>query len=337
MKRDYYEVLGVDRKADDKTLKSAYRKLARKYHPDQNPGDKDAEQKFKEVGEAYAVLSDPEKRKLYDAYGFDGLNGAGPNPYGSEGGFAGNGGFGSSFHFSGQDAEDLFESVFGDLFGHSAGRGRGGRQTGSSFFRSFGGFGDNGSYGSSYGSSDIFGGGRENLDQQASLDVEFMDAVLGTAKHIRVGNSTLEVRIPAGIEEGQSIRLRGRGASSRDGNKGDLLIKIHIKEDNRYTRQGLDLYTSAEIPFATAVLGGEEFLPTPYGNVRCKIPAGIQSDAKIRLRGKGIRKEGKNPATGDEYVRIRIAVPKAPTEEMKRIVREYARVDEKNREKAKAS
>ena len=362
MKRDYYEVLGVSKTADDQKLKSAYRKLAKKYHPDDNPGDREAEQKFKEVGEAYAVLSDPEKRKLYDAYGFAAFDGTGGpqarrNADGQQGFGAHRGGDGGqfqSFHFDGQEAEELFRSVFGDLFGNDARSGRGGRSARSagsawstesarsarsaesawSAGRTGGSFGDEFHYGAFSGGGGHFTAfGEEDLDLRTSLTIDFRDAALGAVKTIQLQlpegegkSSTLQVNIPAGIDEGKSIRLRGKGRSSaiEKGKKGDLLIEIHIAPDSRYTRKGLDVYTSAQIPFTTAVLGGEATLPTLYGNVSCKIPAGIQTGSKIRLKQKGIRRGGRNPATGDEYVEIQIAVPKNLTAAERRKVEELA-------------
>ena len=247
MNKDLYAVLGVERTADDKKLKSAYRKLAKKYHPDANPGDKDAEQKFKDVGEAYAILSDPEKRKLYDTYGYAAFDGSGPAPGSGAGGPGGyqyystNGNGYQSFHFSGQDAEDLFRSMFGDMFGGSRSSGFGGsRFSGGSGFGGFG-FDDfddgTGSYGGgAYGS----GTGRraarqQSLDMTSSMTVSFRDAALGATKRIQLQDpaatgskaslTTLEVKIPAGIEDGKKIRLRGRGMAGADGKKGDLLIE----------------------------------------------------------------------------------------------------------------
>ena len=343
MNKDLYAVLGVDRNADDKKLKSAYRKLAKKYHPDANPGDKDAEQKFKDVGEAYAILSDPEKRKLYDMYGYAAFDGTG----GPAGG-AGAGGPGSyqyyssggdgyrSFHFSGQDAEDLFRSMFGDMYGGRAGGSRfGGRGfSGGSGFGGFG-FGDfdddylGGSTGRQYSR-------QQSLDMTSSLTVSFRDAALGATKRIQLqdpsapGNranlTTLEVKIPAGIEEGKKIRLRGRGMAGADGKRGDLLIEIHIDPDSEYTRDGLDLYTFAQIPYATAVLGGEAMLPTLHGSVKCKIPAGIQPGNKIRLKEKGIHTTGRLPRKGDEYVEIRIAVPRNISPQARKKLEEYSKL-----------
>jgi len=170
----------------------------------------------------------------------------------------------------------------------------------------------------------------------SSLTVSFRDAALGATKRIQFqnfdgsgaagGSTTLEVKIPAGIEEGKKIRLRGRGRIGSDGRKGDLLIEIHIDPDSEYTRDGLDLYTSAQIPYATAVLGGEAILPTLHGGVSCKIPAGIQSGAKIRLREKGIHTTGRSPKKGDEYVEIQIAVPRNISPQARKKLEEYAKL-----------
>ena len=346
MNKDLYAVLGVERSADDKKLKSAYRKLAKKYHPDANPGDKDAEQKFKDVGEAYAILSDPEKRKLYDTYGYAAFDGSGPAPGSGAGGPGGyqyystNGNGYQSFHFSGQDAEDLFRSMFGDMFGGSRSSGFGGsRFSGGSGFGGFG-FDDFGDGTGSYGGG-AYGGGtgrraarQQSLDMTSSMTVSFRDAALGATKRIQLQDpaatgskaslTTLEVKIPAGIEDGKKIRLRGRGMAGADGKKGDLLIEIHIDPDSEYTRKGLDLYTSAQIPYSTAVLGGEAMLPTLHGQVSCKIPAGIQSGSKIRLKEKGIHTEGRSPKKGDEFVEIRIAVPRNISPAAKKKLEEYA-------------
>ena len=344
MKKDLYEILGVERTADDKKLKSAYRKLAKKYHPDANPGDQEAEKKFKDVGEAYAILSDPEKRKLYDQFGYAAFDGSGAGQGAGAGGPGGyqyystGGGNGyQSFHFSGQDAEDLFRSMFGDIFGGSS-RGSG---FGGGHFTSGSGFGGGGGfYDDGFGPGQSYSGRRasrqQSLDMTSSMTVSFRDAALGATKRIQLqdpaatgknaGITTLEVKIPAGIEEGKKIRLRGRGMAGADGKKGDLLIEIHIDPDREYTRDGLDLYTSAQIPYSVAVLGGEAKLPTLHGEVSCKIPAGIQSGSKIRLKEKGIHTEGRSPKKGDEYVEIRIAVPRNISEAARKKLEEYARL-----------
>lgn len=345
MKKDYYEVLGVSRDADEKKLKSAYRRLAKKYHPDANPGDKEAEQKFKEVGEAYAVLSDPEKKKLYDTYGFAAFDGSGgPNPYQNAGGagsyYTGNGGGFQSFHFDGQDAEDLFRSVFGDLFGGGSGSTRTGKGKKSGGFRSFGGsgffdgasgFGNADGFGGAFSgcSSSPYGGFEESLDLKTSLTVDFREAALGAEKVVSFSspdnpgrNSRLKIKIPAGIESGKTMRLKGRGLSS-NGRTGDLLIEVDIAPDSLYRREGLDIFTKVQIPFVTAALGGEATFPTLHGDVKCKIPAGTQSGSKIRLRGKGIIKTD-GTAPGDEYVEIQILVPKTLNPEERRILEQFA-------------
>ena len=337
MNKDLYGVLGVERTADDKKLKSAYRKLAKKYHPDANPGDKDAEQKFKDVGEAYAILSDPEKRKLYDQFGYAAFDGSGAGQAGGAGGpggyqyySSGPGGY-QSFHFSGQDAEDLFRSMFG---GSGRSGSYGGGFSGSSGFGGFG-FDDFDDGGQSFGGRTGRRAARQqSLDLTSSLTVSFRDAALGATKRIQLqdpaatgknaGITTLEIKIPAGIEEGKKIRLRGRGMAGADGKKGDLLIEIHIDPDKEYTREGLDLYTSAQIPYSVAVLGGEAMLPTLHGSVSCKIPAGIQSGSKIRLKEKGIHTEGRSPKKGDEFVEIRIAVPRNLSPAARKKLEEYA-------------
>ena len=334
MNKDLYAVLGVERTADDKKLKSAYRKLAKKYHPDANPGNKDAEQKFKDVGEAYAILSDPEKRKLYDTYGYAAFDGSGSAPGSGAGGPGGyqyystNGNGYQSFHFSGQDAEDLFRSMFGDMFGGSRSSGFGGsRFSGGSGFGGFG-FDDFNDGTGSYGGGAYSGGtGRraarqQSLDMTSSMTVSFRDAALGATKRIQLQDPAATGS--KAIEDGKKIRLRGRGMAGADGKKGDLLIEIHIDPDSEYTRKGLDLYTSAQIPYSTAVLGGEAMLPTLHGQVSCKIPAGIQSGSKIRLKEKGIHTEGRSPKKGDEFVEIRIAVPRNISPAAKKKLEEYA-------------
>ena len=329
MKRDYYEVLGVPKNADDKKLKSAYRKLAKKYHPDANPGDHEAEKKFKEVGEAYTVLSDPEKRKLYDAYGFSAFEGPDPLQYNSEGAsgfrYTGKEGGFHTFHFDGQDAENLFESMFGDLFGRGSSKSSFKRSafnfSGSPYGNAFG----RGMHFSDFGRSAV----KEDLNLHTSITVDFRDAALGCKKTIHIesmdgsGVQTLQVSIPAGIDEGKSVRLRGKGRVSSSGQAGDLLIEIHIRPDPAYTRKGQDIYTKAFIPYTTAVLGGEALLPTLHGDVSCRIPAGIQSGKQMRLKGKGLKLAGKDTA-GDEYVEIQIEVPKRPSAAERQLLKQLA-------------
>ena len=353
-KRDYYEVLGVGRNADAKTIKSAYRKLAKKYHPDMNPGDKHAEQKFKEVTEAYNVLSDTEKKKLYDQYGFAAFE-EGGNPYGAggqnggfHGGFGGFGGQGGNgyqeFHFENGnmgDMGDIFGDIFGNMF-HSQGSGQNSGFGGESF-HSQGGF-HGGFGGSGFGSG--FGGQTQakGSDLQSEVNISFEDAAFGCDKMIRLsdpsgnGTQTLQVHVPAGIEDGKSIRLKGKGYPGYHGGAaGDLLLKVHIQPKTGYERKGMDVYTTTEIPFTTAVFGGEAKVSTLYGDVICRIPEGAQTGRKIRLRGKGIVSM-KNPAVhGDQYVTIRIQVPQNLSPEAKTKLREFQQVCQNDGRKRRGS
>ena len=271
VKRDYYEVLGVSKNADENAIKKAYRKLAKKYHPDTNSGDADAEKKFKEVTEAYSVLSDKEKRKLYDQFGHAAFDeGAGGGTYQSQNQ---NGGYQRAYHFNSDDMGDIFGDIFGDMF---HGGQRSGRRSKSSFYQ--GGFG-----------ADF---AQKGEDLNAEVTVTFDEAAFGCDKRIRLSSQngqtqTLEVHIPAGIETGKSIRLRGKGHPGSGGAEaGDLLLKVTVMEKSGYERKGMDVYTKVQVPFTTAVFGGEAMVKTLYGNVICKIRPGTQSGTKIRLRGK---------------------------------------------------
>ena len=337
-KRDYYEVLGISRGADAAAIKKAYRKLAKKYHPDTNPGDKQAEQKFKEVTEAYNVLGDEKKRKLYDQYGFaafeegaaGGGAGTGSGFGGFQGGFGGNGGY-QEFHFTGGqngNMDDIFGDIFGDMF-----RGGGSGSGGQGFKQSYGGFGGQG-FKQSYGSG--FGGGSfksKGQDLHAEIRVSFEDAAFGCEKVINLSSGqgapaqSLKVRVPAGIEDGKSIRLRGKGGPGMNGGEaGDLLLKIHVDEKPGYERKGMDVYTTISVPFTTAVFGGEAIVNTLKGSVKCKIPAGIQSGSKIRLRGKGIVSMKDPSVHGDMYAAVQIQVPRNLSPEAKQKLREFEKI-----------
>ena len=369
-KRDYYEVLGVSRSADDNTIKKAYRKLAKKYHPDTNGGDPKAEQKFKEVTEAYNVLSDKEKRKLYDQFGHAAFDGSAPGagaqggayegPF--QGGFGGFGGFGGGangsngsyqeYHFSGDDMDDILKNMFGGRAGnfrqgrtsdggtyysYSSNGNTGGRSQGG-FSGGFSGFGRGGNgsgfgYGSGFG--DGFGAGSgyqsKGEDLHANVSITFDEAAFGCDKRITLtdghgGNKTLQVHIPAGIDTGKSVRLRGKGQPGIGGGQaGDLLLEVTVGSRPGYERKGSDVYTTVNIPYTTAVFGGEATVETLYGNVVCKIREGTQSGTKIRLKGKGIVSMKDPKVHGDQYVTVQIQVPTGLSEEAKQKLREFQR------------
>ena len=359
-KRDYYEVLGINRSADKDTIKKAYRKMAKKYHPDSNAGDASAEEKFKEVTEAYNVLSDPEKKKLYDRFGhaaFEEGAGAGGAGYGSSGfggsgfggsgfggsgfggsGFGGFGGFGKGqsgayrspdgsyqeFHFEGGDMDDILKNLFG------RGSRRSGKSANSSNGFGNGSFGGGGFHGSSYGNG--YGGSyqQKGQDLNAEISIGFNEAAFGCDKLINLseadgnGKQTLKVHIPAGIDNGKSIRLRGKGNPGYGGGQsGDLLLKVHVGERPGFERKGADVYTTVNVPFITAALGGEARVQTLNGQVMCRIPEGTQSGSKIRLKGKGIQVMGKAGVFGDLYVTVQVQVPRNLSEESKRKLREF--------------
>ena len=346
-KRDYYDVLGIDRNADEKTIKKAYRKLAKKYHPDTNAGNADAADKFKEVNEAYDVLSDPKKKKMYDQFGHAAFEaGADPGAGAGTGGFSGfhggtNGGY-QEFHFNGEDMDDIFGDIFGNMFhgNHSGSNGFGGSNRsyshfgGGSGFHSRSGFGSNGFGGSGFGGFQQQDFALMCSDVKASINVTFDEAAFGADKRISLsgpdGSSgapqTLQVHIPAGIDTGKSIRLKGKGMPGTGGGEpGDLLLKVTVGTRPGYERKGSDVYTTISIPYTTAVFGGEATVPTLYGNVICKIREGMQSGSKIRLRGKGIVSMKNPEVRGDQYVTIQIQVPQNLNYTAKEKLHEYAK------------
>ena len=403
--KDLYAILGVKHDADASQIKKAYRKLAKKYHPDSNAGNAEAEKKFKDISEANSILGDAEKRKIYDEYGYAAFeSGMDPKEYakrmeeakkagfggfgsgsggfggfdGSSGGFGGFGGFegfggtgkggrsgvfrgkdGSytSFRFEGGDGGDysnLFEHLFrnagaantaGGTKFYRSGSGAGGFGSGtdgfggSGGFNNYGGAGSAGSaggntYGSSYGGfsgGDSAWGAPESLDAEFPVTISFEEAVLGCDRNIRLqkadgsGTQTLRVHIPAGIDDGKSVRLRGKGHVSADGSRrGDLLLKVTVQESKDFSRKGLDIYTTAGVPFMTAVLGGEAEVRMPNGKkIVCKIPKGTDAGRKIRIRGKGIHAEKSSAQPGDLYVTVQIQVPKDLTDAEIRKLREF--------------
>ena len=362
MKGVYYEVQGVSRNADAAAIKKAYRKLAKKYHPDSNEGNATAAERFKEVNEAYDVLSDEKKRKLYDQFGHAAFEegagnygGAQGNPFGSGfGGSQGNpfgGGFQGSysdgngyheFHFeNGEDMDDILKNIFGGGFKKSkssGGFGGSGFGTGGFHGSGFGGFGSGSNgFGSGFGSggsdfhSQGFGGSYSSKgeDLHADVTVSFDEAAFGGKKVIRLQSSNggvqnYEVNIPAGIESGKSIRLKGKGHPGIGGGEaGDLLLKVNVQDKPGYRREGRDVYTTVNIPFTTAVFGGEAKVHTIYGDVLCNIKPGTQSGTKIRLRGKGIVAMNNPSVHGDEYATVQIEVPTNLTPDARRKLKEF--------------
>lgn len=288
--RDYYEVLGIDKTADEKTIRKAYRKLAKQYHPDHNPDDKAAEDKFKEISEAYEVLSDSEKRQKYDQFGhdFDGRGGTDfdPRAYGFEGG---------SFHSSGGgDYSDFFNMFFGDdLFGRMSG------------------------FGSGFG-----GAGRhmKGQDIEATLGIEIEEGHHGTKKSFRLQgsiDSNITVTIPKGIQNGEKIRLKGKGEPSRNGGQpGDLILKVEMRPGIQMELQGLNVVTNLKLMPWEAWFGCEKTVTTLDGNMSVKVPKGISSGKKIRLKDKGYR--NRKGQTGHHYLKVVIDNPKQMTAEMEK-------------------
>ena len=357
-KRDYYDVLGVDKSADATAIKKAYRKLAMKYHPDKNPGDKEAEEKFKEINEAYEVLSDETKRRNYDQFGHEGVNGQG---FGGAGGFGGQG-------FGGFD--DIFGDIFGDMFG--------------------GGF--------SGGSRPRRRGPERGADIKQRINISFEEAAFGKKVQVKINRSeecdqchgsgakpgtskktcptchgsgqvqsvqrtpfgniastrtcstcngegevidspcskchgkgsirktkTIEVDIPAGIDNGQMIKLGGQGElGTRGGPRGDLYIEVNVQSHPLFTRDGYDVYLEMPITFAQATLGDKIQVPTLDGKVEYEVPEGTQTGTVFRLKGKGIPKLKSN-VRGDQYVKVTVEIPKKLNEKQKELVREFAK------------
>lgn len=295
LQKDFYKVLGVSKDADEATIKKAYRKLARTWHPDQNKGNPEAEERFKEIGEAYTVLSNPEQRQQYDAIRSMGA-----------GGFRGGAGGGGA---SGVNFEDLF-GAFG---GGNGGNVRFSTSGGGAGFNlddilgAFGGFG--GAHGSPYQQAP-----QKGEDLHASTRITLKQSLSGVNIKLAVSGKPMTVKVPKGIKDGQSVRLRGKGkASINGGSAGDLIVTIHVEEDPVYSRDGNDLRMTLPVTFAEATLGANVELPLIDGStVTVKVPAGSDSGRTLRLKGRGVAtKKG----TGDLLATISVVVPKDLTPE----------------------
>jgi DnaJ-class molecular chaperone len=300
MSESLYSILGVGKRASEAEIQKAYRKLAKRWHPDVNPGDKAAEERFKRISAAYEILSDKDRRARYDRGEID--------EQGNERGFAfgrGDGGArpgagpgGFHFKWSGPGAGGLgdIDDILAGMFG-MGGRGRGPRAKAA----------------------------LRGEDLRAQLTVDFVDAARGARRRVTLGDGrSLEVTIPAGIESGQTLRLKGQGGGGPGGGPpGDLLIEVTVAEHPRFVRKGLDILVDQPVPLATAVLGGKVRVPTLDGEVSLTVPKGSSSGRTLRLKGKGIRDA--TGRQGDQLVRILVALPEGGDTELEALVRDWAR------------
>ena len=352
-KRDYYEVLGVEKNAEEAAIKKAYRVLAKKYHPDMNPGDAEAEKKFKEASEAYAVLSDPEKRRQYDQYGHAAFDG-------------GAGGFGG-FDFSGADFGDIFGDIFGDFFGggRRGSRGGSGPMKGANirtsvritFEEAVSGVdkeleltlkdectschGTGAKPGTNPETCPKCGGKGQIVFSQQSFfgtvrNVQTCPECNGTGKVIKdkcvdchgsgyiANKKKIQLSIPAGIDNGQSVRIRDKGEpGSNGGPRGDLLVEVIVGRHPVFQRQDYNIYSTVPVSFAVAALGGEIIIETVDGRVIYDVKAGTQTDTKVRLKGKGVPTLRNKEIRGDHYVTLVVQVPDKLSHEAKELLKKF--------------
>jgi curved DNA-binding protein len=290
MPRDYYEILGVSKTVSDEELKKAYRSLARKYHPDRNPGDKQAETRFKEIQDAYDVLSDKNKRAQYDQFGFAGPQlGGGGGPGGAT--FHWGGGFPGAEGIDPSQAEDIISQLFGGMGG--GGDPMGGRRS--------------------------RGGRRRAAPPEpatSEISVPFLTAVLGGTLSLAVDGHHLDVRIPQGVESGNTLRLQGQGPGGAD-----LHLKLKVEPHPFFRREGNDVILTAPLALPEAVLGCKLDVPTLEGTkLTVKVPPGTSSGARLRLRGKGIK-------GGDQYIEIKVAIPVPSGDRSRELIEEFARLN----------
>lgn len=364
-KRDYYEVLGVDRNADDSAIKKAYRALAKKYHPDMNPGNAEAEKKFKEASEAYAILSDPEKKKQYDQFGHAAFEGGGA------------GGFGG-FDFSGADFSDIFGEMFGDFFGGGRSRkANTGPMKGANVRASvritfeeavFGcekelDLNLKDTCGTCHGSgakpgtsaetcSKCGGKGQVVFTQQSFFgtvrNVQTCPDCHGSGKVVKekctdchgsgylTNRKKIQVSIPAGIDNGQSVRIREKGEpGSNGGPRGDLLVEVMVQRHPIFQRQDYNIFSTVPMSFAVAALGGEIVIDTVDGKVIYDVKAGTATDTKVRLKGKGVPSLRNREIRGDHYVTLVVQVPDKLSHEAKELLKQFDAANGNSLEAAK--
>ena len=297
--KDYYEMLGVSKTASDDEIKRAYRKLAMKYHPDRNANKKESEERFKELNEAYAVLSDKEKRKQYDTFGKEGFHQR----------------FSQEDIFRGFDFDDIFSSLFGGRARReSRAGGRGGVDFGDIFSRAY------------------QGGGRASQkgeDALYELPITLEEAAFGGEKRISIPKNgkveEINVKIPAGIPSGKKLRVTGKGMEGRSGGlAGDLYLQISIRPHPVFDREGDDITVEKEIGFSEAVLGTTIEVPTLEGTKKVKIPPGTQSHTKMRLKGLGVS-HFQGTGKGDEYVKVIVRIPKRVTDKSRKLIEELSK------------
>ncbi len=283
VQRDYYEVLGINRDASPDEVKRAYRKLAVKHHPDKNPGNEAAEEKFKEASNAYEVLSDSQKRQIYDQRGHAGVNDMGFQGF--------------------TNMEDIF-SNFGDIFGRSV----------------FGEFGD--VFGDAFSRQGTGGRTVRGLDFRAKLTVSFSESVFGVEKQVHVQGRNITIKIPSGIKNGQTLRVHGQGKPSpRGGKSGSLFVMVSVQSHPTFKREELDLITQVPIPFTLAALGGKIRVPTLKGQIDLTVPSGTQPGSQLRVRGQGITDSAGRK--GDFRIQLQVEIPESLTEDQRLLLEEF--------------
>jgi curved DNA-binding protein len=320
--KDYYDVLGVSRDADEKEIRSAFRKLARQYHPDVNPGDESAEERFKEINEAYEVLSDAEKRAKYDQLGseWSRYRQAGGRPGGFDWNQWASGGPGGQRvnvrYGTPEDMEDLFG---------------GGRPFSDFFTEIFGGVGGRGAQARAPGGYQYQPRPQKGRDYEQEIEISLREAYQGTQRTFQKDGRRLEVNVPAGVDTGSRIRLSGEGgAGAAGGEAGDLYLRVSVAPDPQFERDGDDLRVTVPVDLYTAVLGGRARVPTLSGAVMLTIPEGTQNGRVFRLRGKGMPRRGKDEH-GDLYARVEVQVPTPISPRERELFEELREVSQEGR------